>query len=183
MEPLVLTLAGLWNSGPQHWQSHWEARHPAWKRPAHRDWQTPDKDEWVAELDQAIAACERPPVLAAHSLACALVAHWAASGSPHRIAGAFLVAPSDVEASSYPPGTTGFAPLPLAPLPFPTLVVASSDDPYVSVARARAFASAWGSAFELIGDAGHINGDAGYGNWPEGEAMLLAFAAGAHART
>ena len=127
MSPLVLTLAGLWNSGPQHWQTHWEARHPQWSRVPHGEWQTPDKDTWVAELDRAIAACARPPVLAAHSLACVLVAHWAASGSPHKIAGAFLVAPSDVEAPSYPAGTTGFAPMPLQALPFPTLVVASGS--------------------------------------------------------
>ncbi|KAB0332129.1 RBBP9/YdeN family alpha/beta hydrolase [Janthinobacterium lividum] len=177
MSPLVLTLAGLWNSGPQHWQTHWEARHPQWSRVPHREWQTPDKDEWVAELDRAIAACERPPVLAAHSLACTLVAHWAASGSPHKIAGAFLVAPSDVEAPSYPSGTTGFAPMPLQALPFPSLVVASGDDPYVSFARARAFAAAWGSDFTMIGDAGHINGDAGYGAWPDGEQLLLDFCA------
>ena len=54
MSPLVLTLAGLWNSGPQHWQTHWEARHPQWSRVPHGEWQTPDKDEWVAELDRAI---------------------------------------------------------------------------------------------------------------------------------
>src|SRR5471032_1133604 len=163
MSPLVLTLAGLWNSGPQHWQTHWEARHPQWSRVQQDEWQTPDKDDWVAALDQAIAACTRPPVLAAHSLGCALVGHWAASGSPHRIAGAFLVAPSDVDAPSYPAGTTGFTPMPLQALPFPSLVVASGDDPYISFARARAFAQAWGSDLTMIGDAGHINGDAGYG--------------------
>ena len=171
----VLTLPGLWNSGPQHWQTHWERRHPDMRRVLQRDWETPDRAEWVAQLDAAVGACARPPVLAAHSLACTLVAHWAQSGSPHRIAGAFLVAPSDVEAPIYPTGTTGFAPMPLARLPFPSLVVASADDVYVSPARAGAFARAWGSELVDIGAAGHINGDAGYGPWPEGEAMLRAF--------
>ena len=175
MEPLVLTVAGLWNSGPLHWQTHWEAKYPSWHRVIQRDWETPRCAEWVETLTQAIAKCPRPPVLAAHSLGCALVAHWAALSTPKAIAGAFLVAPSDVEAPSYPAGTSGFIPMPLTTLPFPTLVVASTNDPYVSPERVRAFASAWGSELISIGDAGHINGDAGYGPWPAGERLFLEF--------
>jgi predicted alpha/beta hydrolase family esterase len=173
MDYEVLTLAGLWNSGPAHWQTQWEQRHPGWVRVPHRDWDTPDRDEWVAELDAAIARCKRPPVVAAHSLSCSLVTRWAASGSSVRIAGALLVAPSDTDAPSYPDCTSGFQPMQLAQLPFPSIVIASSDDPYVSTQRARQFAQAWGSAYIEIGNAGHINGDAGYGVWPEGEKILL----------
>lgn len=173
----VLILAGLWNSGPQHWQTHWEHKHPAWKRVPHRDWNSPACHEWVAELDAAIADCEGPPILVAHSLSCALVGQWAASGSMLKVSGAFLVAPSDVDAPSYPAEPTGFGPMPLQTLPFPSIVAASTNDPYVSRERARQFADAWGSKFVEIGDAGHINGDAGYGPWPEGEAMLAAFCA------
>ena len=171
----VLTLAGIWNSGAQHWQTLWERRHPEWARVVHRDWNNPDRHEWVDELDAAIAASEGPPLLAAHSLACGMVAHWANSGSALKIAGAFLVAPADAEGPSFPTEAVGFAPMQLQRLPFPSIVVASTNDPYVSIARARAFAQAWGSRFVEIGDAGHINGEAGYGNWPEGEKMLLEF--------
>jgi predicted alpha/beta hydrolase family esterase len=104
-----------------------------------------------------------------------LVAHWALCGSPLKVAGAFLVAPSDVEASSYPIDPNGFAPVPMARLPFPSIVVASTDDPYASIERSRAFAEAWGSRLVIIGDAGHINADTGFGEWPEGEAMLEEF--------
>ena len=173
----VLTLPGLWNSGPQHWQTHWERKYPRWTRIAHRDWDSPECGEWVAELDAAIAACERPPLLAAHSLSCTLVARWAASNSRLKIAGAFLVAPSDVDAPSYPKEPVGFGPMPMAPLPFPTMLVASSNDEYVSLERARSFASAWGSQFIDIGAAGHINGASGYGEWPQGEQLLLDFCA------
>jgi predicted alpha/beta hydrolase family esterase len=176
----ILIVAGLWNSGPQHWQTHWERKYSKWQRVAHRDWNAPGRDEWVAELDAAIAACEGRPILVAHSLGCMLVAQWAQwacaqGGSPLKIAGAFLVAPSDVEAPSYPAAVNGFAPIPMDRLLFPSMVVASTNDEYVTIERSRAFARAWGSKLVEIGDAGHINGDAGYGPWPEGERMLEAF--------
>ncbi|CAH0184915.1 hypothetical protein SRABI118_01347 [Massilia sp. Bi118] len=171
----ILIVAGLWNSGPQHWQTHWEAKYSKWERVAHRDWHAPDRDEWVAELDAAIAACDGRPILVAHSLGCMLVAQWAQAGSHLNVAGAFLVAPSDVDAPSYPIDAGGFRPVPMAKLPFPSVVVASTDDPYAEIGRSRAFAQAWGSKLIEIGDAGHINADTGYGPWPEGERMLEAF--------
>lgn len=168
----VLTLSGLWNSGPDHWQTHWERKHPAYVRVPHRDHNNPARDEWVDELDAAIAASEGPPILVAHSLGCQLVVQWARSGSPLHIAGALLVAPSDTEAPSYPVPANGFAPVPLARLPFPSIVVASADDAYVSPARARQFADAWGSRLVEIGNAGHINGESKLGDWPAGQALL-----------
>lgn len=173
----VLMLAGLWNSGPQHWQSHWERKHPEFKRVPHRDWNNPQCREWVAELDAQIADCQGAPILVAHSLGCTLVAQWANSGSPLRVAGALLVAPSDPEAPAYPAEACGFAPVPMQKLPFPSIVVSSTNDQHVTRERARAFAQAWGSRLVEIGDAGHINGDSGYGEWPEGEKMLREFCA------
>jgi predicted alpha/beta hydrolase family esterase len=172
----VLILAGLWNSGPQHWQTLWQGKHPEFRRVPHRDWNNPQCEEWVAELDAAIAAGEAgAPILVAHSLGCVLAAQWARSGSPLKVAGAFLVAPSDVEAPSFPVETGGFAPMPMEKLPFPSVVVASSNDPYVSLERARAFAVAWGSTLMVIGDAGHVTDASGYGEWSEGEQMLQEF--------
>lgn len=171
----ILTIPGLWNSGPQHWQTHWEAKSPEVVRVMQRDFDHPDRDEWVATLDTAIRSCSSPPVLAAHSLGCSLVAQWAKDRGGAGVAGAFLVAPSDVEAPDYPIEGRSFATIPLVRLPFPSIVVASTDDEYVSLDRARTFANAWGSRLEIIGPAGHINGPSGYGPWPGGEAMLREF--------
>jgi len=168
----ILTIPGLWNSGPQHWQTHWEAKSAGVTRVMQRDFDHPDRDEWVATLDAAIRACPEPPVLAAHSLGCSLVAQWSKDRGGRGVAGAFLVAPSDAEAPNYPIEGRSFSSMPLVRLPFPSLVVASTDDEYVSLDRARAFADAWGSRLVTIGAAGHINGASGYGPWPEGEAML-----------
>jgi predicted alpha/beta hydrolase family esterase len=178
MECDVMIVAGLWNSGPQHWQTLWQHRHPEWQRVPHRDWNNPECHEWVAELDAAIAASDQgPPILVAHSLGCATVVQWAKQGSQLHIKGAFLVAPSDVEGPNYPAEAVGFGPMPMQKLPFPSVVVASADDPYVSLERARAFAAAWGSRLVEIGAAGHINGASGFGEWRDGEKMLLDFCA------
>ncbi len=92
------------------------------------------------------------------------------------VSAALLVAPADIEQPDSNPDLRNFAPIPLAPLPFPSLVVASDNDPYCEVARAREFARSWGSEFVNIGHAGHINTDAGFGEWPEGESLLRRLA-------
>ncbi len=168
----VLIVPGLNGSGPDHWQSRWEARHPELRRVEQGSWSRPRLGDWIDTLEQAVRSHSRV-VLVAHSLGCALVAHWARGGSAGRVAAALLVAPADVERADGPAAVGAFAPLPLAPLPFPAWVVASSDDPYASLARARRFALAWGARFLAAGRCGHINVDSGHGRWPEGE-MLLA---------
>jgi len=164
-------LPGLNNSGPRHWQTRWEELY-GFIRIQQRDWDTPVCEDWVHTVNEVIAPF--PPektILIGHSSSCCAIAHWA--GKYRRtIKGALLVAPSDVEAPSYPPGTRGFTPMPLSPLPFPSLVVASSDDVYVSMERAAYFAGKWGSAFTDIGRKGHINSASGLGDWPEGYELL-----------
>lgn len=173
MRPSVLLIPGLYDSGPQHWQSLWQARHPDYRRLVQKDWATPRCVDWIATLDHALSSAGGPFVLAAHSTGCATVAHWAAR-FPHkdRVHAAFLVGPSDPEAASYPFGPTGFAPMPLQRLPFPSVVVVSEDDPYVTLERAQDFATAWGSELRNLGRAGHINTDSGHGPWVEGEEWL-----------
>ena len=83
-----------------------------------------------------------------------------------------MVAPSDTEAPSFPNGTTGFIPMPLQDLPFPSIAVISSNDFYVSTERAEKFASAWGSEIVNIGEAGHINSDSALKNWEQGLGLL-----------
>jgi len=167
----VLILPGLWNSGPEHWQSRWERAHPTFRRVVQDDWEKPRCADWIARLEDAVL---RTPdaVLVAHSSACALVAHWIAGGAKGRARAALLVGPSDPEADSYPRGPVGFAPMPLVRIPFPSIVVTSTDDPYVTVQRATVFATAWGSRLELVERAGHINSASGLGDWPVGYALL-----------
>jgi hypothetical protein len=168
----ILILPGLGNSGPGHWQMRWAERMRTAAIVEQADWDEPDLDDWVATIDQACRLTTRPVVLVAHSLACTAVAH-AASRLPKNVRGAFLVAPSDIELSpAAPEETFGFRPIPRDPFPFPSILVASSNDPYVSLERAVEFANCWGSDFHQAGEAGHINLDSGHGPWPEGLLMF-----------
>jgi predicted alpha/beta hydrolase family esterase len=169
--PPLLILPGLGNSGPQHWQSLWEKEIPGARRVEQRDWDRPELVDWLATLDRAVAACAAPAILVAHSLACALVAHWAGAARG-RVAAALLVSPSDIEADSAPAEGRSFAPMPRRRLPFPSIVVASRSDPYVTFARAAGFAADWGARLVDAGDAGHINTASGHGPWPEGRRIL-----------
>jgi uncharacterized protein len=170
--PRVLTVPGWENSGPAHWQSLWERGDPRrFRRVEQRDWDLPDPDDWVHALDAAIAAEPGPVVLVAHSLGCIAVARWAAKFA-RPVAGALLVAPADVERADTPEPIRCFAPVPLQPLPFRSILVASGNDEYLSMDRARHFARCWASELVPAGAAGHLNTAAGFGPWPQGERLL-----------
>lgn len=161
----------------------WEARLPRCARVAQRDWDHPDRELWLQGLRQAIEGAGGPVVAVAHSLGCALVVHAAARWPAlvaRAVRAALLVAPADVDSPAHtPPETRGFAPMPRARLPFPATVIASGDDPYIAIERARAFAAAWGAAFVDAGAVGHINAASGLGDWPAGRRWLHALVDGA----
>ncbi len=171
----ALILPGLGNSGPDHWQSQWERQDPTCERVQQGEWDVPHCEDWVAQLSHVVMQRTTSAILVAHSSACALVAHWVVSASLSqlaRIRGALLVAPSDPDNPNYPHGPVGFGPVPLHKFPFPSIVVASSNDRYVSPEQAHKYASAWGSRLVLLQSAGHINASSGFGPWPEGYSLL-----------
>ena len=177
--PSILVLPGYGDSGEEHWQSRWEAADPRLRRVVQHDWLEPKLEDWLGTLERAVAACATPPVLVAHSLGCILVAHWARR-TRHRAGGALLVAPVDLDGDAdLVDAVESFRPVPLAPLPFRSVVVASDDDPYTTAARAEDFARAWGSRFVAVRGARHINSESGYGEWPEGRALLEELVRGA----
>jgi len=167
----LLTAPGLGSSGPQHWQTLWEQLIPATKRIEQTSWDAPVCAAWVAQIEKEVAAAGPQVVIAAHSLACIAVAHWAAH-TKRSIAGALLVAPADVERPGFPPEATGFAPVPKDRLPFRTIVAASTNDEYCTLDRATYFAATWGSRFVNMGAKGHLNAQSDLGEWPEGLQLL-----------
>jgi len=171
----VLTLPGLWSSGPDHWQSQWERRDDSFMRVEQDDWELPMLSDWVARLSAVVHRMNGPVVLAAHSAGCVLAAHWAhhaPTAERAKVMGALLVAPADAEAASFPNGPIGFAPISMRRVPFPTIVVASRNDPYVTFDRAATLATAWGARLQDAGMSGHINTASGHGPWPDGWTLL-----------
>jgi predicted alpha/beta hydrolase family esterase len=167
----VLMQPGWQNSGPEHWQTLWERRlGPSATRVEQRDWSHPDKVEWVATLKASVLADDRPAIILAHSLGCIATAMLLADAEMERrrVAGAVLVAPADTERPDVDPALADFAPIPNGALGIPTLVVASSSDPYCAVERARSLADAWKADLHILDQGGHINTEAGFGAWPEG---------------
>ena len=133
----------------------------------------PDREDWPRRLVAAVVAADKPVVVVAHSLGVPTLLHAAPLLPEGKVKGAFLVAPPDLDVPELDPMVANFGPMPTAPLPFPSVLVASRTDPYCSYARAEGFALDWGAAIVDAGDAGHINADAGYGPWPEGSMRLL----------
>jgi predicted alpha/beta hydrolase family esterase len=167
----VLIVPGIGNSGPQHWQTLWERQQPEWRRVQQHDWDHPVCAEWVRRLEDALSRLSTPPLLIAHSIGCLVVAHWAARAAVP-VQAAFLVAVPDPAGPCFPPTAKGFQPIPTEPLSFPSIIVASSDDPFGSVAFAKRCAAHWGSRFVEIGAVRHINAESGVGDWAVGKALL-----------
>jgi predicted alpha/beta hydrolase family esterase len=120
-----------------------------------------------------VLTCDEPAVLVAHSLGCILIAAWAAhSKNTHRVKAALLVAPGDPERADIREMLPGWSPIELRALPFPSVLLASRDDPFCEFERARLFGYAWGSQFMDYGPCGHINADSGLASWPEGHVLL-----------
>lgn len=165
-----------WRGSPEaHWQSHWQRTLPNCARVEQADWLSPQRYDWVAELERCVAMDPRPVVLVAHSLGCITVAHWATQASPallHRVRGALLVAPADVERSNCPEALRNFAPIPRQTLPFASQLIGSDNDSAASAARAFEMGQDWHSEISILPGAGHINVESGHHQWEQGFAYL-----------
>ena len=168
-----LLVPGGGGSGPAHWHHRWAQELPncEWVRQVDQSGGT--RSDWVEAIDVKVNELAQPAILIAHSLACIAVAHWAASRKGPVVA-ALLVAPADIDDDWAEPDSLykRFQPIALQPLLFPATVVASTNDPLLSIKRAEEFATAWGAHLEMIGDHLHVGSDAHLGEWPVGRTVL-----------
>jgi uncharacterized protein len=196
----VLILPGWQNSGESHWQTLWEAQH-GFERVMQHDWMRPLRGDWITRLEDHLLLnnehsahipsrlhaqkalkieeknqsndSSRNVVLIAHSLGCHLVSAWASlSKNTHRVKGALLVAPPDCAREDFPTELKSWRSPVLQKLPFPSICVISSNDPFCELQPGREMAVAWGSECVELGDRGHINAGSGLGDWPQGRALL-----------
>ncbi|MES2946768.1 MAG: alpha/beta hydrolase [Pseudomonadota bacterium] len=167
-----IIVPGWRDSGPGHWQSLWAERLHGAVRVQQDDWVAPSRNAWVVSIARTILEQAEPVVVVAHSLGCIATTHL----PPEAVAlihGALLVAPADPERRAV---LSDFAPVPFQPLPYRSVLVASSNDPFCPVRLAGAYARAWGSEFVRMQNAGHINIESGHGEWPLGVALLQSLA-------
>ena len=173
----IIIVPGYGGSGSTHWQTRWQSKLSTARRVEQADWNAPDPAGWAIAVANAVNAAERPVVLVAHSLGIPSAVN-AVSAFRRPVAGAFLVAPPDLDDPNLQPRElAAFGPYSRDPLPFPSVTVGSRTDPYCAVEVAEDLAAAWGSLFIDAGEAGHINIDAGYGPWPEGSMVFAQFLA------
>jgi len=164
----IIIVPGWRDSGPGHWQSLWAQSLSGAVRVQQDDWITPLRTAWMASIGRTILAQSGPVVIAAHSLGCIATTHLPYEVAC-RIQGALLVAPADPERRGV---LSDFAPVPYQPLPYHSIVVASNNDPFCPIRTAGAYARSWGSELVRLQNAGHINVESGFGDWPLGLALL-----------
>ncbi|WOX07464.1 RBBP9/YdeN family alpha/beta hydrolase [Streptomyces sp. N50] len=169
-------IPGIDGSDEGHWQSLWEKRWgPAAVRIAPASWSRPDLPDWVAAIQAAHEIAlrrDQQVVLVAHSLGCWAAAQWLEQDRPGTVA-AFLVAPPDPRGPAFPrEAAPTFLDLSARPLPYPSLVVASEDDPYCDPTASASFARGWQAQWHLVGSHGHINSGSHVGDWGTGAELL-----------
>lgn len=173
----ILTIPGLDNSGPAHWQSLWEHKFPDCERVELGEWAAPDKDLWVRRLADHIAGESDPVLIAAHSLGCHAFAHWYAAAPASdraKIAGALLVAPPDLSNLNKLSRVTGFGETASFKSSAPMIVVGSDNDHYAKASYVWRLSNQWDASFVNAGPFGHINADSRIGDWPYGQFLLAS---------
>jgi len=174
----VLIVPGLRDHVADHWQTLLQARLPKAASVPPLEYDKLSCAARVAALDEAIAKIDGPIVLVAHSAGVMITVHWAQRHT-RPIEAALLATPADLERpmpAGYPTldvlDAHGWLPVPRKPLPYRSIVGASRNDPLAAFDRAAQMAADWGSRLIDLGEVGHLNPAAGYGEWPQAEALI-----------
>jgi predicted alpha/beta hydrolase family esterase len=175
---VIVTVPGLRGHVEDHWQTRLAAGRPdvVPVPPLGRD--NPSLADRVVALQETVSQLDGPIILVAHSAGVLVTVHWAVHYG-HPVIGALLATPPDLFSplpAEYPSlealRDLGWLPIPMAPLPFPSIVATSTNDDLSDTARIRGFAQAWGSRVHNLGPVGHLNPASGYGEWPEAESLV-----------
>lgn len=168
-------IPGYGGSGECHWQTHWETSSDGYSRIKPTSFENPDLSDWLAALEDNVVQQSNPPVLIAHSLGCLLAAEYL-HRSKVDVAGVFMVAVPDPDGLNFPISEAReFAEFSRKPLRCPSLIVASSNDPYSATHHTKEIAAAWGAGVVNIGAKDHISD---VGQWNAGHNLLTAFCSG-----
>jgi len=172
----VLIVPGYQGSGEAHWQTWLHSQWPDSRMLEGIEWNKPVLANWAERIRDEIARAREPLWIVAHSFGC-LASVVAAADRPQSVAALVLVAPADParfnllglgSADDRRLEVHNLADvLPCAALDVPGLVIASTDDPWMSMESAQTWARRWQLDLQTIGAAGHINPESGFGPWPD----------------
>lgn len=165
----VLLLHGWGGSDFPHWQS-WLAGEIA-KEYGHvqflrfSNYDAPKLSLWLEELQEALAAF-KPDIVICHSLANTLWFHLCDANAMQEVQKLYLVAPPSMECKVEE--LSEFFPIkpPKNLYAKETLLIASTNDPYMSEEEAKALQKELRVELKVLQNAGHVNTDSGYGEWP-----------------
>ncbi len=178
MRPTVVVVPGLRDQVAEHWQTLLAARLPGARMVPPMGRENLDCSARVEAIERELESLDGPVILVAHSGGVITVVQWALRHR-HRVHGALLATPPDCERAmpaGYPTidalRAGGWLPVPRVPLPFPSIVAASRNDPLAEFDRVQALARAWSSEFVDLGEVGHLNPASGFGDWPEADRLI-----------
>ncbi|MBB3084443.1 RBBP9/YdeN family alpha/beta hydrolase [Geodermatophilus sabuli] len=182
----VVVVPGLRGHVEDHWQTRLAASLPGARTVPPLGRSEPSLRARIRLLEWIVADVDGPVVLVAHSAGVLATVHWAASYTGAKVVGALLATPPAF-ATPLPPEYPsvsqlrdhGWLPIPRRPLPFPSILAVSTDDPLGNPVRVRALASAWGSRIHSLGAVGHLNPASGFGDWPGATSLIAELGEGA----
>jgi predicted alpha/beta hydrolase family esterase len=183
----VLIIPGLRDHVEEHWQTHLAAKLQKVRTVEPAETNKLNCANRVQRIQAELEKIQGPVILVAHSAGVLMTVHWAFKHQAN-IQGALLAAPPDLSQKwpeNYPSSETlreeGWDPLPKEKLPFPSIVVASTNDHLASFESVAYLAALWGSDIINAGDVGHLNPASGFGEWPLAEELILKLDQNDHA--
>ena len=169
MSKKVLLLHGWGGSNSPHWQS-WLAGELAKEYGyinffCFSDFDTPSLDVWKSEL---IATLEdfRPDIVICHSLANTLWFHLCNTSTLKMIETLYLVAPPSLHCKVAEIKEFFPQDVPQNLFAKEVLLIGSTNDPYMSTHELYELQKVLDVELKILENAGHINGDSGFGEWP-----------------
>ncbi len=171
-----LNVPGIGDSGETHWHTHWENSFPEIKRVIQKDWENPDREAWVKNLESYIHEySEKPIILISHSLGGGAVIHADHLNKLNGVKGVFMVALPDIEREDFPKDCSGFVPMPKSKLSIPGIMVSSENDEWCAIGVAKKWSDCLGIPLINIGKKDHICGAEEFEIWEEGKELLVNF--------
>ncbi|WP_457747093.1 RBBP9/YdeN family alpha/beta hydrolase [Sulfurimonas sp.] len=170
MSKRVLILHGWGGSDYPHWQSYLASEiakeYGCVNFLKFSNFNEPKLTLWMSELEEALHEFQ-PDIVVCHSLANTLWFHLCnKKQNLQEIEKLFLVAPPSLDCSV--DELSEFFPLSLPERLYAKniLLIGSTNDPYMSLDELHAMQKVLTCDMQVLKNAGHINSESGYGEWP-----------------